>query len=104
MEPMSRVISKAVLALVTGLIDIAVILSKNNSELSLFLDYFFLSVMSVPSTGNFFPLYREKSRMAEFLYFVYPPQKRAEKPRIVKKNRKKPRIAIVYGTRYRKHP
>jgi hypothetical protein len=66
MEPMSRVISKAVLALVTGFIDIAVILSKNNSELSLFLDYFFLSVMSVPSTGNFFPPYREKSRIGQF--------------------------------------
>jgi hypothetical protein len=61
MEPISRVISKAVLALVIGLVDIAALLLTNNSELYLFLDYFFLPVMSVPSTWNFFSLYREKS-------------------------------------------
>jgi hypothetical protein len=76
---MSRVISKAVLALVTGFIDIAVILSKNNSELSLFLDYFFLSVMSVPSTGNFFSLYREKSGVGKVSAFCPSTAKESRK-------------------------
>jgi hypothetical protein len=61
MEPISRVISKAVLALVIGLVDIADLLLTNNIELYLFSAYFFFPVMSVPSTWNFFPLYREKS-------------------------------------------
>ncbi|MFM6409890.1 MAG: hypothetical protein ACKPGT_36620, partial [Microcystis sp.] len=79
------------------MIDIAVILSKNNSELSLFLDYFFLSVMSVPSTGNFFPLYSEKSRMGKFPHFVHRPQKRAEKPRIVKNPRLPSSMELAAG-------
>jgi hypothetical protein len=61
MEPISRVISKAVPALVIELVDIADLLLTNNSELYLFSAYFFFPVMSVPSTWNFFPLYREKS-------------------------------------------